>query len=176
METVDVIIPAYRPGKEFEKLLDSLSTQNYPVEKILVMNTEEKFWNTAWEKKFPKVNVVHLKKADFDHGGTRCRGARLSDSDIMVFMTQDAVPADRNLIGNLIRPLQENSKVGAAYARQLAQEDCAYLEKYTRRFNYPETSSIKWEKDTGIYGIKTYFAPMCVQLIRKVFMRKLAVL
>ena len=62
METVDVIIPAYRPGKEFEKLLDSLSTQNYPVEKILVMNTEEKFWNTAWEKKFPKVNVVHLKK------------------------------------------------------------------------------------------------------------------
>ena len=27
METVDVIIPAYRPGKEFEKLLDSLSTQ-----------------------------------------------------------------------------------------------------------------------------------------------------
>ena len=54
METVDVIIPAYRPGKEFEKLLDSLSTQNYPVEKILVMNTEEKFWNTAWEKKFPK--------------------------------------------------------------------------------------------------------------------------
>ena len=157
METVDVIIPAYRPGKEFEKLLDSLSTQNYPVEKILVMNTEEKFWNTAWEKKFLKVNVVHLKKADFDHGGTRCRGARLSDSDIMVFMTQDAVPADRNLIGNLIRPLQENSKVGAAYARQLAREDCAYLEKYTRRFNYPETSSIKWEKDTGTYGIKTYF-------------------
>ena len=157
METVDIIIPAYRPGKEFENLLDSLSTQNYPVEKILVMNTEEKFWNTAWEKKFPKVDVVHLKKTDFDHGGTRCRGARLSDSDIMVFMTQDAVPADRNLIGNLIRPLQENSKVGAAYARQLAREDCAYLEKYTRRFNYPETSSIKWEKDTGIYGIKTYF-------------------
>lgn len=167
METVDIIIPAYRPGKEFENLLDSLSTQNYPVEKILVMNTEEKFWNTAWEKKFPKVDVVHLKKADFDHGGTRCRGARLSDSDIMVFMTQDAVPADRNLIGNLIRPLQANSKVGAAYARQLAREDCAYLEKYTRRFNYPETSSIKWEKDTGTYGIKTYFCSNVCAAYRK---------
>ena len=56
---VDVIIPTYRPGKEFEKLLDSLSTQNYPVEKILVMNTEEKFWNTAWEKKFPKVQMLN---------------------------------------------------------------------------------------------------------------------
>ena len=89
----------------------------------------------------------------------------------MVFMTQDAVPADRNLIGNLIRPLQENSKVGAAYARQLAREDCAYLEKYTRRFNYPETSSIKWEKDTGIYGIKTYFCSnVCAAYRRGVYL------
>ena len=36
METVDVIIPAYRPGKEFEKLLDSLSTQNYRWKKFLL--------------------------------------------------------------------------------------------------------------------------------------------
>lgn len=28
METVDVIIPAYRPGKEFEKLLDSLDRKS----------------------------------------------------------------------------------------------------------------------------------------------------
>ena len=170
METVDVIIPAYRPGKEFEKLLDSLSTQNYPVEKILVMNTEEKFWNTAWEKKFPKVNVVHLKQADFDLGGTRCRGARLSDSDIMVFMTQDAVPADQDLIQNLIRPLQENPKVGAAFARQLTREDCAYLEKYTRTFNYPDKSSVKWEKDTAAYGIKTYFCSnVCAAYKKKIY-------
>ena len=65
METVDVIIPAYRPGKEFEKLLDSLSTQNYPVEKILVMNTEEKFWNTAWEKKISKSERGTFKKGGF---------------------------------------------------------------------------------------------------------------
>ena len=54
METVDIIIPAYRPGNEFEKLLDSLSTQNYPVEKILVMNTEEKFWIRPGRKNFQK--------------------------------------------------------------------------------------------------------------------------
>ena len=36
----DVIIPAYRPGEEFEKLLERLSAQKYPINKILVMNTE----------------------------------------------------------------------------------------------------------------------------------------
>ena len=41
---IDVIIPAYRPGEEFEKLLERLSAQKYPINKILVMNTEKKFW------------------------------------------------------------------------------------------------------------------------------------
>ena len=40
----DVIIPAYHPGEEFDKLLERLSTQKYPVNKIIVMNTEKKFW------------------------------------------------------------------------------------------------------------------------------------
>lgn len=37
----DVIIPAYHPGEEFDKLLERLSAQKYPVNKIIVMNTEK---------------------------------------------------------------------------------------------------------------------------------------
>ena len=47
----DVIIPAYRPGEEFEKLLERLSAQKYPINKILVMNTEKKFWKVYAEQK-----------------------------------------------------------------------------------------------------------------------------
>lgn len=43
-KTVDVIIPTYKPGKEFEKILEKLEEQTYPVKKIMVMNTEEEFW------------------------------------------------------------------------------------------------------------------------------------
>ena len=172
MEKVDVIIPAYRPREEFAGLLDALCSQSYPIENIIVMNTEEKFWNPKWEDAFPKVKVTHLKKEDFDHGGTRRAAAKLSDADIMVFMTQDAVPADQDLIQNLIRPLQENPKVGAAFARQLAREDCAYLEKYTRTFNYPDKSSVKWEKDTAAYGIKTYFCSnVCAMYKRELYLQ-----
>lgn len=157
MKSVDVIIPAYHPGKDFEKLLQLLSTQSYPIQKILVMNTEEKYWDTSWEKKFSLVEVHHLPKEEFDHGGTRKKAAEISESEIMVFMTQDAIPSDCDLIKNLIRPFLENEKVGAAYARQLPKSDCAYLERYTRSFNYPEKSFIKWEKDTKTLGVKTYF-------------------
>ena len=35
MDTVDVIIPAYHPGKEFEMLLKTICKQDYPIENIL---------------------------------------------------------------------------------------------------------------------------------------------
>ena len=48
--TVDVIIPAYRPGREFGELLHRLEEQEYRPRRILVMNTGEQYWNREWEK------------------------------------------------------------------------------------------------------------------------------
>ena len=83
----DVIIPAYHPGEEFDKLLERLSAQKYPVNKIIVMNTEKKFWRENWEQKYPLVEVHHLTKQEFDHGATRRRGAELSDAEILKIKT-----------------------------------------------------------------------------------------
>ncbi len=70
------------------------------------MNTEKKFWKETWEQEYPLVEVRHLTKEEFDHGGTRRQAAELSDAEILVFMTQDAMPADRELIGALVELLQ----------------------------------------------------------------------
>ena len=159
MNTVktDVIIPAYRPGEEFEKLLERLSAQKYPVNRIIVMNTEEKFWKKTWEEKYPLVEVHHLTKEEFDHGGTRARAAELSDADVMVFMTQDAMPADRELLAELLKALDQEENIAAAYARQLPNAECSFVERYTRAFNYPDTSLVKTKADLDKYGIKTFF-------------------
>ena len=154
---VNVIIPTYRPGREFPELLKGLKNQEYQPDKVIIMNTEEEYWDARWEALYPETEVLHIKKSEFDHGGTRMAGAALADGGILVFMTQDAVPYDKFLIGNLIKPILERESVGAAYARQLPREDCSFLEKCTRSFNYPETSCIKTEKDMPVYGIKTFF-------------------
>lgn len=103
------------------------------------------------------MRFITWDKKDFDHGGTRRRAAELSNADIMIFMTQDALPADRKVIGNLVCAVSENPGAGAAYARQLPRADCRFLERYTRSFNYPEQSSVKSLADIDKYGIKTYF-------------------
>ncbi len=154
--TVDLIIPTYKPGKEFSALLKKIKTQTYPVRNIIVMNTEKQYWDSRWEKMAANMQVHHITRSEFDHGGTRAKAAELSDADLLFFMTQDAVPADEYLVENLVKPFSMES-VKASYARQLPRKDCRFLEAYTRSFNYPEKSSLKDLGDLPELGIKTFF-------------------
>ena len=172
-KTTDVIIPTYRPGKEFGRLIELLQKQSCPIHRIIIMNTEEKFWNKEWDEKYPFLEVHHIPKAEFDHGGTRKKAAALSEADIMVFMTQDALPADRELIQNLTGALCSDEQIGAAYARQLPNAECSFVERYTRSFNYPEISCVKTRADLPRYGIKTYFCSNVCAAYKKDIFEKL---
>ena len=156
-KTVDVIIPAYHPGKEFATLIKRLEKQSVPIHRIIVMNTEESMWNKEWEKLSDVMEIHHLAKSEFDHGGTRAQAAELSDADVMIFMTQDAMPADRELLAELLKTLEQDENIAAAYARQLPNAECSFVERYTRAFNYPDRSIVKTKKDMDQYGIKTFF-------------------
>lgn len=156
-KTVDVIIPVYHPGKEFATLIKRLEKQSVPIHRIIVMNTEESMWNKEWEKLSDVMEIHHLAKSEFDHGGTRAQAAELSDADVMIFMTQDAMPADRELLAELLKALEQDENIAAAYARQLPNAECSFVERYTRAFNYPDGSVVKTKKDMDQYGIKTFF-------------------
>lgn len=173
--TVDVIIPVYKPDATFKLLLERLEKQNYPIRRIIIMNTEQSFWKADQYETVPNLEVHHVTKGEFDHGGTRNKGASFSEADIMVFMTDDAVPADRNLIGELVKGLDLRGPAGevaaTAYARQLPNKDCGPAERYTRSFNYPEQSRVKTKSDLEEMGIKTFFASnVCCAYDRKLFM------
>ena len=163
---VSVIIPAYRPGIKFERLLKKIQKQSYPVKEIIVMNTEKKYWNMDWEFVNPNLKVYHIKKSEFDHGKTRAEAVKLSTGDIMVLFTQDAVPVDEFVIENLVKAFR-NTKVGAAYGRQLPNSECALIERYTRAFNYPDKSRLKGKADLDELGIKTFFCSNVCAAYRK---------
>ena len=170
---IDVIIPLYKPGKEFFTLLDSLENQTVSVNRIILMNTGREFFEqltagTDFQGKYTNVQVVHLRKEEFDHGGTRHRAVTYSDAEIFVVMTQDAMPADERLLEQLIRHL--SGDVAAAYARQLPGPDSSILESASRQFNYPEGSRIKTKADLEEMGIKTYFCSnVCAAYRRDIY-------
>lgn len=168
---VDVIIPVYKPGEEFKELIRRLKKQSYPLQEIYVMHTI----GGEFPEEFcieHKVKVTHILKEEFDHGGTRHRAAELSEADILLFMTQDAMPADKELVAKLVDAF-ENEKVSAAYARQLPAKDCDWVERYTRSFNYPEQNRIKGKEDVPVLGIKTFFCSNVCAAYRKEVYQKL---
>ena len=154
---IDVIIPTYKPGIEFEKLIGRLQNQEYPIHKIIIINTRTDIFPEELDRSNYEIEITHIEPDQFDHGGTRNMGAGMSDADIVVYMTQDAIPVDEKLIGTFAKIFEENPDIGIAYGRQLPREECNIIERYTRRFNYPEKSLIKTKEDLPRLGIKTFF-------------------
>ena len=194
---IDVIIPVYRPGEDLVALLNRLYAQTVEIHKIIIVETLDKEEKTSMEeetsaegaesmesetsaeeaetslllhlqKKYKKIELYSVKKEDFDHGMTRRMAVEKSDADIFVMMTQDALPADRKLIEKLTAPL--TGDIAVSYARQLPRKNCRAIERFTRRFNYPEESLLKGKENLQVLGIKTYFcSDVCAAYRREIY-------
>lgn len=170
MRTVDVLVPVYKPDEKLRKLLFRLQQQTVTVQKIILLHTIEE----------PKVEIasyipdgftvpieeMSIPLEEFDHGGTRAYGAEKSDAEFMLYMTQDAVPANERLIEELLAPFADVG-VGICYARQLPRKEAKAVERLIRGFNYPDTDRIQTASDVETLGIKAYFCSDVCALYRK---------
>ena len=160
---IDVIIPAYRPDDSFQTLIGLLQEQTVKPHHIYVLQTMGE-GDELMQPMNSDMTVHSVAKKDFDHGATRDYGARLaaegnqaaSDRHYILFMTQDAVPANTHLIETLAKAF-EDERTAIAYARQLAREGADVEEELTRVNNYPPQDQIKRKEDLERLGIKTYF-------------------
>lgn len=163
---IDVIIPVYRPGEELSRLLRRLTAQTIRPAHILLVNTQEEFFDPHCLEGIEGAEVIHITKQQFDHGGTRHMAVERTTGEFILFMTQDAVPAHETLIEELYASFSDK-KVCAAYARQLPRAECSIIEKYTRSFNYGSESRIKTQEDIEQLGIKTFFCSNVCAMYRR---------
>ena len=172
--SVDVIIPTYRPGRDFSCLLKRLKQQTFALNRLIVINTEEQYWDARACAGMENIEVLHVSKKEFDHGGTRNLGAAVSAADVMIFMTDDAVPRGKKLVERLVEALYQKGPQGEtiamAYARQLPRKDSRPVERCIRGFNYSGESCVKTSADLPVRGIKTYFASnVCCAYRKEIF-------
>jgi Glycosyltransferases, probably involved in cell wall biogenesis len=167
--SIDLIIPTYRPDEKFHKLMKRLKKQTVKPNHIWIINTQVEQSGKSLEEQYgdtEHLQIINITREEFDHGGTRNYGASLSDSEFVMFMTQDAVPADEFLIENLLKAFTDDT-IGVAYGRQLAGKNAGAVEQYTRLFNYPDQDSVKSWRDLNQLGIKTYFCSNVCSVYRK---------
>jgi rhamnosyltransferase len=84
--------------------------------------------------------------------------AGLVDADVLIYMTQDAIPATADSLQRLRDAVLSDERIGVAYGRQLAHPGASLLAAHARAFNYPDSSRTKRREDAGELGIKTCFS------------------
>jgi rhamnosyltransferase len=103
--------------------------------------------------------TVHvIPQSEFDHGGTRRFASELVPaSKYLVFLTQDAIPADADSVERLLAAF-EDPGVGMAYGCQLPRPEAGGIERHARLMNYPQDfREVRSLQDRLRFGIKTVF-------------------
>ncbi len=117
------------------------------------------------------AQVIAISRDEFDHGGTRNLLAEEATGDILIYFTQDALPAGKDCLERLLEAVMAERDIACAYGRQLPAEDATLQAALLRSFNYPAKSEVRQYPDHLRYGLKTVFiSNSCAAYKRDIFL------
>ncbi len=129
---ISVLMPIYQGAALLDRVLECLARQELAVPWELIAvdcgstdGTLEILERRA--RGFPVPLRVHsIDRLEFNHGDTRNLLACLATSELLVFLTDDAIPVSRRWLATLAANF-EDPRVGAAYCRNLPRPDADVL-------------------------------------------------
>lgn len=159
--SVDLIIYSYKPGEAFSKLLDSIAEQTVSVNKIIVMNVEQKFFDRLLysykiSDKHKNLELHHIAKREADIGKWRNTGVKYSTADYFLMMDSDTVIESTDAIEKLLKPFSRDDKIAVSYARKTAPENAPEYIKYAMKYRFPLDGFTHSAKDVNTLGSEAY--------------------
>jgi rhamnosyltransferase len=160
--SASIVIPTRNGGAVFgETLRAVLNMQSGHAFEVLVIDTASTDGTADLARRYgtdPGINargvpvqVIDITRAEFGHGRTRNRGARMARGEIVVFLSQDATPIGADWLDHLLAPLAR-PEVAAAFCRQVARPGVSLTERFILETAYPETSSLRTGRDAQQFG------------------------
>ncbi len=151
-----LIIPTLNATPWLSRLLPALKALDPQPDKILFIDSSSAD-GTGKALTDAGFELHTIRREDFGHGRTRNLGAQLCAShDVLIYLTQDALPASTDLIRKILEPFNDPS-VAIVCGRQLPHEDANQAARYARLCNYPSASHRTTAADIPARGIKALF-------------------
>lgn len=141
---MSIIIPTKNGERTIGHCLRSIHSQktNYQFEIIAVDSGSTD--STLQILRQYEVECIRIQK--FSHGRSRNLGADLSKGKFLIFINQDAIPANNRWLENLMSPLSDSRTV-ASYSRQIPYDDIHPAERHFILRTYPPNPRIHTVKD-----------------------------
>jgi rhamnosyltransferase len=152
--TVGVVLPTLNAEPHLEGCLRPLLASPI-VSRVLVVDSESSDGTVALARSMG-VEVLGIRRSDFNHGATRELGRKTLGTEVVVMATQDILPTGPDSVERLVEPIL-NGKAVAAYGRQLPRPGADIFEALPRLFNYPDQSQTRGIADAKALGVYTFF-------------------
>ena len=162
-----IVILTLNAGDEFKKTLKGIYSQSFNNFEVIIIDSSSTDNTLEIAKKYP-VKIHKIKREDFGHGKTRNLGANLAKGKYVVFLTQDAIPADKYWLSELISSF-DNKKVVGAFSRQLAKKEEHIIDKSFHINLYPNKDKL-WSWN-NFYPGENVFSDVS-SIIKKDFLLK----
>ncbi|MCA8956575.1 MAG: glycosyltransferase family 2 protein [Planctomycetes bacterium] len=125
---VSLVIPTLNAGSLLEDVLRGIDAQP-GADRLERVAVDSGSTDGTCERLAAHGFTVHgIDKRAFNHGTTRDLAIGKTSGEVVVLLTQDAVPTDDRWLPMLVAAYQDPA-VGAAYCRQIPRDDCNPLIK-----------------------------------------------
>lgn len=152
---ISVFIPTLNAEDYLESIFSVLTKSLKPFQILIVdSSSSDKTINIA--QKYD-IQTHSIQRNEFNHGKTRNLSLQLCSSEFVVFMTQDAQPANLNFLSILLEPFQKDPLVAATYAKQLPRKNSKLLEQLDRSIKYPNYDIVQSQETLTDLGSRAYF-------------------
>ena len=161
---VSIIIPTYQGGETLGAVLTAICAQEYPARvEIIAVESGSTDATLPILRQFG-VRIIPIPHEQFTHGYSRNVGVQNATSEILVFMSQDALPDGRDWLRKLVESL-DDPQIGAVSTRQIARPDATPLETFFQLALYPPVSKrYHWTPDARNQGMPLdtmFFSNVC---------------
>jgi len=132
---VSVVIPTLNARPHLPDLFRAFRDQRpAPPAEIILVDSGSRDGTLEHLAGIEGVRVVTIEH--FTHGGARNLGVRESRGEFVVFLSQDALPADERWLSHLLAPFAAPD-VAAAFSRQRPRPDASPMERHFLETHFP---------------------------------------
>ena len=125
---ISIILLTYNGDRYLEEVLEAIFSQRTSFSyEVIAIDSGSTDRSVAILKNHP-VRLIQIPNREFGHGRTRNFGAQHAIGRYVVYLTQDATPANELWLENLARPLAEDPRLAGSYSRQIPRPECNPIE------------------------------------------------
>lgn len=124
---VSIVIPTFNGGASLERLLASIAEQDGPITRELIAVDSGSTDSTIRSLRHYGASVEVLPSGAFNHGLSRNVALTRARGEFAVLVVQDAAPANRRWLSELLLPLVKDACIAGTYARQQPRPEASRL-------------------------------------------------